>query len=107
MTSHINPLRREVKELLLKGMTYVEVRNRTGATPQMVSQVATSLEKRGYAVNRKSEVDLIRSRIKSMQKGSVSEILDAVDNATLLELYDLSTKSWADAIIKKLCQTDK
>ena len=102
MASHINPLRREVRELLKKGMTYVEVRNRTGATPQMVSAVATELERRGYVVKRKSEVDMIRSRIKSMQKGSITEILDAVDNVTLLQLYDLSTKSWADAIAKKL-----
>ena len=103
----INPIRREVRELLLKGMTYVEVRNRTGVTPQMVSAVAAELERKGYVVERKSEVDMVRSRIRSMQKGSVSEILDAVDNATLLEIYALSTKSWADAIAKKLCQTQQ
>lgn len=90
MASNINPIRREVRELLLKGMTYVEVRNRTGATPEMVSHVATSLEKRGYAVKRKSEVDMIRSRIRSMQKGSVTEILDAVDNTapTLRSIHE-------------------
>jgi len=104
MELRINPLRREVKELLLKGMPYAEVRNRTGATAQMVANVALELENRGHSVTKKSESDLLKTRVNSMRKGAVADILNELDTETTLELYGLSTRSWADAIAKKLKQ---
>lgn len=94
-----------VRQCLLSGMTYLETREETNASPQKVSKIALALEAKGYVLKKKSKEQRRRQLARVMRRGSMRTILNSLSDDQLEVLMDKSFDSWADAIVKHLQET--
>jgi len=86
-----------IKELLIQGSAYSEVRAITGASAKAVSDVARRLEDQGHTINRKTDEERRRSTIRQMPIGEMGDVLDQLTQDELEFLMGMSLETWADA----------
>jgi DNA-binding IclR family transcriptional regulator len=91
-----------IRALLEEGYAYSEIHEITGYPKAEICRQANVLENRGVLIRKRTDAEMKRYLLASMQRGMLSDILDDLTLEEVKMLMDKSLVSWADAIRKTI-----
>jgi len=92
----------EIRALLKQGYAYSEVHSITGYPKSEISRQGGVLREMGFEPRKRTDEEEKRHLIKSMPKGSMSDVLNELSLEQIQKLMQKSLTSWADAIANEL-----